>query len=76
MSAPKFLGAIWGFTKPFERISRFWQIDFIPKLQKSAYFENSVKSDSRRLQSRISFSVSYLHDRSTLAVPDLSRTGA
>jgi hypothetical protein len=47
MSAPKFLGAIWGFTRPFERISRFWRIDFIPKLQKSAYFENPVKSDSR-----------------------------
>ena len=32
MSAPTFLGAIWGFTRPFERISRFWRIDFIPKL--------------------------------------------
>lgn len=49
MSAPKFLGAIWGFTRPFERISRFWRIDFIPRLQKSAYFEIGVKSDSRRL---------------------------
>ena len=46
----KFLGAIWGFTRPFERISRFWRIDFIPKPQKSACFENPVKSDSRRLQ--------------------------
>ena len=46
----KFLGAIWGFTRPFERVSRFWRIDFIPKPQKSAYLENCVKSDSRRLQ--------------------------
>jgi hypothetical protein len=45
----KFLGALWGFTRPFERISRFWRIGFIPKLQKSACFENPVKSDSRRL---------------------------
>ena len=45
----RMLGAIWGFTRPFERISRFWRIDFIPKPQKSAYFENRVKSDSRRL---------------------------
>jgi hypothetical protein len=30
------LGAIWGFTRPFERISRFWRIDFIPKPQNSA----------------------------------------
>jgi hypothetical protein len=43
------LGAIWGFTRPFERISRFWRIDFIPKPQNSACFENCVKSDSRRL---------------------------
>ena len=43
------LGAIWGFTRPFERISRFWRIDFIPKPQKSALFENCVKFDSRRL---------------------------
>ena len=62
MSAPKFLGAIWGFTRPFERISRFWRIDFIPRLQKSAYFENPVKSDSRRLQIYISLSVSHLRD--------------
>jgi hypothetical protein len=45
----EFLGAIWGFTRPFERISRFWRIDFIPKPENSAYFENCVKSDSRRL---------------------------
>jgi hypothetical protein len=43
------LGAIWGFTRPFERIWRFWQIRFIPNSQKSAHFDNRVKFDSRRL---------------------------
>jgi hypothetical protein len=43
------LGAIGGFTRPFERIARFWRFDFIPNSRKSAYFENRVKSDSRRI---------------------------
>jgi hypothetical protein len=42
-------GAIWGFTRPFERISRFQRFDFILNSRKSAYFGNRVKSDSRRL---------------------------
>ena len=44
------LGAIWGFTRPFERIWRFWRIDFIRNSQKSGCLANCVKSDSRRLQ--------------------------
>jgi hypothetical protein len=43
------LGAIWGFTRPFERIRRFWRIDFVLKRQKQACFDKCVKSDSRRL---------------------------
>ena len=43
------LGAIWGFTRPFEQIWRFWRINFVRKLQKQACFENCVKFDSRRL---------------------------
>jgi hypothetical protein len=53
----KFLGAIWGFTRPFERISRFWRIAFIPKPPRSAYFENCVKSDSRRLHQLFSMNM-------------------
>jgi hypothetical protein len=26
------LGAIWGFTSPFERIWRFWRFDFTQEL--------------------------------------------
>jgi hypothetical protein len=67
----KFLGAIWGFTRPFERIWRFWRIEFVRKRQKPACFENRVKSDSRRLQNHIFLSVSYLCDPAW-AVPGLS----
>lgn len=34
MTDPQSLGAVWGFTRPFERISRFWRIYFIPNPQK------------------------------------------
>jgi hypothetical protein len=43
------LRAIWGFTRPFERIWRFWRFDFTQELQKQACSEDCVKSDSRRL---------------------------
>ena len=68
----KLLGAMWGFTRPFERIWRFWRIDFLPNSQKSANFENRVKSDSRRLLHlflrRLALSVSSAKDDPALEI--------